>query len=478
MEQQDIKNKIWSNLDRLRTDQNFSGFRDTKLLELIGTTFGAEKLDGIFQDKELITLLTNSCSITAPNYVFKFIEELIKTDNNKSVLDPWLTLSSPLLYIQADNLNGTCMNQSEFEAIKTLFKDKTKNFKLGDTLNQLSQTNDKFDLILSFLPFGMRTQSINSTKSSFDFATTLLLKPPSATLLRWKKFYMKHYVFLSLFFLQSICFGQIKSAPKTDFNTFFICIDSTSYKQLYQSKYLKDTLFFCKEMQQETNTDSYIGKYLIGESSTIEFFQPQKANQIGDHFGDWGIEFKTRKINTLDEIIKKSKYLKFTIDTSTTKTILDSLPITWYKTLSFKNSKNELTVLEYQADYLQNLGFTTKQIAKSMTLKEYNSILSNGKKYPRQFEMVTYIKLYADKKVIENLQKFAKLNNCIKIGKKFTNGEITIEYEEVENLPEFPIQEIGISLLNDQKFRIEKISENLYVKINGKKANLIFKNKN
>jgi hypothetical protein len=58
MEQTDIKNKIWSNLDRLRTDQNFSGFRDTKLLELIGATFGIEKLDAIFQDKALLSKLT------------------------------------------------------------------------------------------------------------------------------------------------------------------------------------------------------------------------------------------------------------------------------------------------------------------------------------------------------------------------------------------------------------------------------------
>ena len=130
-------------------------------------------------------------------------------------------------------------------------------------------------------------------------------------------------------FLQSICFGQLKSIPKTDFNTIFICIDSISYKQLYQSKYIKDTLFFCREMQQETNTDSYTGKYLIGESSTIEFFQPKNTNQIGDHFGDWGIEFKTRKINILDEIIKKSNFLKLPIDTATTKTVLDSLPIPW-----------------------------------------------------------------------------------------------------------------------------------------------------
>ena len=176
MEQQDIKNKIWSNLDRLRADPSFSGFRDIKLLELIGATFGIEKLDSIFQDKELISKLTNTFSITAPTYVFKFIEELIKTESNNSILDPWLTISSPLLYIQADNLNGTCINQTEFETIKTLFKDKSQNFKLGDTLNELSKTNEKFDLVLSFPPFGMRTQNINGTKSPFDFATTLLLQ--------------------------------------------------------------------------------------------------------------------------------------------------------------------------------------------------------------------------------------------------------------------------------------------------------------
>jgi len=176
MEQQHIKKKIWSNLDRPRSDRNFLAFRDTKLLELIGVTLGEEKLDSIFQNNEMLSLLTNYFSITAPTYVFKFIEELIKTDSNKSILDPWLTLSSPMLYIQADNLNGTCRNQAEFETIKILFKDKSKNFKLGDTLNELSRTSDKFDLVLSFPPFGMRTESINGTKSPFDFATTLLLK--------------------------------------------------------------------------------------------------------------------------------------------------------------------------------------------------------------------------------------------------------------------------------------------------------------
>ena len=289
---------------------------------------------------------------------------------------------------------------------------------------------------------------------------------------------MKHYIFLSLMFLQSICFGQKKSIPKTDFNTFFVCVDSVTYKQLYQSKYLKDTLFFCREQQEETNAGAYTGKYLIGESATLEFFQPKNTQQLGDNFGDWGIEFKTRKINILDQLIKKANLLKFPIDTFTTKAIFDSSQLNWYKSLSLKNPNNELSILEYQLDYLMSLGFTNSQINQSMTFKQFNAILTNGKKYPRQFSMVTYIKLYADKNLIDRLQKFALLNYCRKIENTFTNGQTTIEYIEVQNLPKFPIQEIGISLMNDQIFHYEKISENLEIRILGKKANFIFKNSN
>jgi Family of unknown function (DUF5829) len=285
---------------------------------------------------------------------------------------------------------------------------------------------------------------------------------------------MKQYFILILLFIKAYSFGQ-SPVYTTDLNTIYVCIDSVTYKQLYQSKYLKDTLFFCKEQQEETNAGSYTGKYLIGESATLEFFQPKNSHQLGDNFADWGIEFKTRKIKILDKLFKKSKLLKIPVDTFTTIATLDSLPISWYKTMSLKNPNNELAILEYQSDYLMNIGLTSSQINQPMTYKQFNGILSNGKKYPRQFSMVTYIKLSADKKLIDRLQKFAKLNNCQKVKNTFTNGETTIEYIEVKNLPKFPIQEIGISLINDQMYHFEKISENLEIKILGKKANLKFK---
>ena len=287
---------------------------------------------------------------------------------------------------------------------------------------------------------------------------------------------MRHYILILLTLTHLFSFGQIKPNNKTDFNTIFICVDSITYNNLFQNKFLKDTLFFCRESHQETNDNSYTGKYFIGEASTIEFLQPKKSDKVGDNFGDWGIEFKTRKIGILDDIIGKSKLHKYPIDTSIT-TFLDSLTIIpWYKTLSFKTSKNELSILEYQDDYLKYLGFTGDQINKSMSYTEYNSILSNGKKYPRQFSMVTYIKLYADKKLIADLQKFGLINNCKKTKNKIANSETTIEFIEVQKLPKFQIKEITISLLTEQNNRIVKISDNLYIKINGKKASFIFNN--
>ncbi|MFC4262651.1 DUF5829 family protein [Ferruginibacter yonginensis] len=284
---------------------------------------------------------------------------------------------------------------------------------------------------------------------------------------------MKQYIFIISLLIHTISFGQ-KSAIKTDFNTIYICIDSTTYKQLFQSKYLKDTLFLCREQQEETNVGSYTGKYLIGESATIEFFQPKVTHQLGDNFADWGIEFKTRKINLLDQLIKKSNLQKITIDTFTTNLTVDSLQISWYKSMTLKHSNNELAILEYQSDYLKYLGFTNNQINQPMTYKTFNELLSNGMKYPRGFSMVTYIKLFADKKLIDRINKYAKLNNCKKVKNAFTNGETTIEYIEVQHLPKFLIKEIGISLINNQPYHYEKISENLFLRTLGKKASLIF----
>lgn len=174
--EQEIKRIIKTSLNSLKLDITHSNFKNTKLLEHIGIELGIEKLEFIFQDEQLLANIINSSAITPPTYVYNFIAELVKTDNNKSIFDPWLTISSPLLFLQAENLAGTCISTDECGIIKALIKDQGQNFKIGNPISELSNTKEKFDVVLSFSPFGLTTQRFNGTKSNLDFDMALLLE--------------------------------------------------------------------------------------------------------------------------------------------------------------------------------------------------------------------------------------------------------------------------------------------------------------
>jgi len=177
-EQTEIEKSIWNALNRLRTDMSFSGFRSTKLLELIGATKGQEKLDQILSDKELIRNTVNTDGFTPPLYIYNFVNDLATVVNPKSHLDPWLTISSPSNFFDFGITTSYCINQTMLETIKTIFPTSKNNITLGDSLKQLDKINETFDFISCFPPFGLRNEpiEINGFKTSNDYASTLLIK--------------------------------------------------------------------------------------------------------------------------------------------------------------------------------------------------------------------------------------------------------------------------------------------------------------
>ncbi len=177
-DQKEIEQRIWTTLNKLRSDTDFSGFRSTKLLELIGATKGQEKLDQILNDKGLIRAIINIDGFTPPLYIYNFINNLSKFVNPKSHLDPWLTPSSPCNFFDFGTTTSYCINQTAFETIKTIFPNPNSNITLGDSWQQLDKINDTFDFITCFPPFGMRKEptEINGFKTSNDFGATLLIK--------------------------------------------------------------------------------------------------------------------------------------------------------------------------------------------------------------------------------------------------------------------------------------------------------------
>ena len=252
-------------------------------------------------------------------------------------------------------------------------------------------------------------------------------------------------------------------------NTIFVTIDEQSYQKLFENSFVRDTLFFCRNQSSKTNKESYSGKYLIGNASTIEFFAPMNAAMTGDTFGDVGIEFKTRKINQLH--LFENQKTKTDMNFAET----DSLKIPWYTFLQLDLPAPHLVIslLEYQKEYLNYLGFSESEINTAMTYDQYNAILSGGKKYPRKFNSIKSIELNIEQKEVDYLIKsIENLGGKLNLSKLELNG-VTITWHLAKK-EQFRVSKITVDLLEKVKPKEIEISKNIKIKTNDKTAEIIF----
>lgn len=281
---------------------------------------------------------------------------------------------------------------------------------------------------------------------------------------------MRDFLKYTIFLFSIVTFGQ-KAEGKLpiDINTVFVTIDEQSYQKLFDNSFVKDTLFFCRNQSNKTNKEDYSGKYLIGNAATIEFFTPMNTTFTGDTFGDVGIEFKTRKINQLS-LFENSK-----TKTDTTFAETDSLKIPWYKSLQMDFPAPHLSVslLEYQREYMNYLGFSETEINTEMTYDQYNAILSGGKNYPRKFNTIKALELDIDIKELEYLTKSIKhFGGTLSNSKLELNGFIiTYHLTKTEH---FRIRKITIDLLEKVKTKEIEISKNIKIKTKDKTAEIQF----
>ena len=279
-----------------------------------------------------------------------------------------------------------------------------------------------------------------------------------------------------IFFANSL-FAQ-KLEPKLDCNTVFVCIDSADYGKLFNNTFIKDTLFFCRNNTTNTTTDNYSGKYFIGKSATIEFINPSANNNFGDHLYDVGIEFKTRKLGFQKEFVANARAKNINCKIDSTQFTTDSTLINWYKALEVKpNSKQlQISLLEYQKQYLENLGFTNQEINTSMSFEAFNNILSGGRKYPRQFNAIKSVSIRVLQKDIVYLQNTAKMLGLEFSKSKIFNKDFALHYQVVKDANKIGLSSVEISLVNSLPKQIINISNTISVLVNGSKAIINFNN--
>lgn len=278
--------------------------------------------------------------------------------------------------------------------------------------------------------------------------------------------------FILMFFQLSI---SAQNKAQIDCNTIFMGIDHITYKRLFANKYVKDTLFICREVSNKTNKDEYTGKYLIGESATIEFFSEKPKGKLGDKLGDVGVELKTHSVNELEKLIQLAKKLKIAVDTANVYYQAPDTTISWYNSISIANKNFGFSTLTYQPQYLKYLGFTDAEIGLPMSFKQFNTKLSGGKAYPRLFSSIKSISISVNDSDLAKVKDFCRLNGFV-IGKnKFTNGYFEVFYIVNNRLKVLKMNSIDINLLTNQPKRSIVISDVFKIKVFGRQATLLFK---
>ena len=269
-------------------------------------------------------------------------------------------------------------------------------------------------------------------------------------------------------------FGQKK--VQTDCNTVFVCIDSTTYQKLFTNTFLRDTIFICKEATTTTAADVYTGKYAIGQMGTLEFFKPVNFDKIGNHLHDWGIEFKTRGTQDVELIYNNAQKLHIKVDTATTILHDADTALPWYKSLTLpqKKSNYELSILTYQKSYLNYLGFTKEEINTPMTFDYFNTTVSNGRKYPRQFKNISSITVQVNSAALRQLKQYCLLNKMKQIGNAFYNKDFVLKYQLVHHAKKMYLKKIEVNLLTKQPTRTISIDNKVVFTIKNTICSILF----
>lgn len=275
-------------------------------------------------------------------------------------------------------------------------------------------------------------------------------------------------------------FSQSKDSVKVVVSHIFFCVDSITYQNLFHHDFIAKVFAYSREQSTKTVTDSYTGKYLMGQRSYIEVFEPvpQKDKpELGDKFGDVGLVFRTKRpgdLNKLDQVIKadqKNATFKLIEYEDSGKII----PFNQNLYLSHAGLQETFRpyVEEFTFEFLKLCGFNEGEIRSGITEEQLREKW-RGKKYEKLYDNIEKIELMLTKDEFEYLAETLKYLGFSQNGYRFTNEALEIRCAVQQNRS-YKLKAIHFKLLSkisDAK-KIE-ISKNLTFTASGIQASFQF----
>ena len=291
---------------------------------------------------------------------------------------------------------------------------------------------------------------------------------------------MKARILLALVVVAS--FGKVEGQTRDSLNVvishIFFCIDSVTYKNLFNHDFIAKTFAYCSQSSNKTTTDSWTGKYLMGRRSYIEVFaaNDKKAHpELGDKFGDASIVFRTKKSGDIQKIDARIK-----IENRDTLELMkyesDGKFIPFNYNLYLSDSALQETfrpyVEEFTSDFLKLVGFSESEINAGITQEQLGE-KRRGKKYDKLYDNIEKIELALTHEEFEYLAKTLDYLGFSQTGNRFTNGELEIICSIQQNR-RYKLKAIYFSLLSNTEDTKIDVSKHLTFKARGTKASFEF----
>lgn len=245
---------------------------------------------------------------------------------------------------------------------------------------------------------------------------------------------MKITATLGIFLLGMLTSNQAKSRlPQVFLNHFYVVIDSTTYKEIEQSAFLRSE-FAVTEQRTTVRTDmSYTGLYFYGTNTYFEFFD--MASDASRQVGFSGIALGVDQTGELQTVARELSS-NFSLDQETITRQYNGKQIPWFYAGKLKDfplgSSLAVWFMEYHPRFLDEWnprpGERNQGVSRKQILQRYAAVLKDVPAKP-YFEDVVALTVAVDE---EHRKKLAELGKLLGYSERTVGDAIVLKGSDIE----------------------------------------------